>query len=190
MGKSTAKRPRRKDKRGGEGPAKPPLDRRQIVFLVAFVLLLGGSFTLLSLNAVDRSFVVPFTAVVARVSGALLDLIGQDVTMHGTQIVSSSFAVDIKNGCNGLETVVVFGSAVLAFPAPWRKRLAGFVLGVAAIQVINLVRVVALFLTGVYFPDFFDSSHTVVWQTIVVGFGVLLFLFWASRLQPRTAASA
>jgi exosortase H (IPTLxxWG-CTERM-specific) len=186
-----AKRPRRNEKRsGGDAPARPPLDRRQIVFLVAFVVLLGGSFTLLSLNAVDRLFVVPFTGVVAKVSGVLLDLIGQDVTMHGTQIVSPRFAVDIKNGCNGLETVVVFGSAVLAFPAPWRKRLAGFVLGVVAIQLVNLVRVVALFLTGAYFPSFFDSSHTVVWQTVVVGFGVLLFLFWASRLQPRAPASA
>lgn len=169
---------------------KKPLDRRQIVFLVSFVILLGGSFTLLSLNTIDRLFVVPFTGLVARVSGALLDLIGQEVTMRGTQIVSPRFAVDIKNGCNGLETVSVFGSAVLAFPAPWRKRLTGFVLGVVAIQAINLVRVIALFLTGAYFPSLFDSAHTVVWQTIVVGFGVLLFLIWASRLQTRAPASA
>jgi exosortase H (IPTLxxWG-CTERM-specific) len=178
---------------GGEPAAKKPLDRRQILFLVSFVVLLGGSFTLLSLNSIDRIFVVPFTALVARVSGVLLDLIGQDVTMYGTQIASPRFAVDIKNGCNGLETVAVFGSAVLAFPAPWRQRLTGFVLGVIAIQAINLVRVIALFLTGAYFPRLFDSAHTVIWQTIVVGFGVLLFLIWASRLQkirPNAAATA
>jgi exosortase H (IPTLxxWG-CTERM-specific) len=166
--------------------ARKPLDRRQVVFLVAFVVLLGGGFTLLSLNAVDRVFVVPFTAQVAKVSGWLLDVIGQDVTMRGTQIVSPRFAVDIKNGCNGLETVVVFASAVLAFPAAWRTKLLGLVGGIAAIQVINLVRVVALFLTGAYFPSFFDSSHTVVWQSIVVACGVLLFLVWASRwAAPR-----
>lgn len=166
--------------------SRKPLDRRQVVFLVVFVVLLGGGFTLLSLNAVDRVFVVPFTALVAKVSGWLLDVIGQDVTMRGTQIVSPRFAVDIKNGCNGLETVVVFGSAVLAFPAAWRTKLFGLVGGIAAIQVINLVRVVALFLTGAYFPSFFDSSHTVVWQSIVVACGVLLFLVWASRwAAPR-----
>ncbi|HVS66399.1 MAG TPA: exosortase H, partial [Thermoanaerobaculia bacterium] len=169
---------------------RKPLDRRQVLFLVSFVVLLGGGFTLLSLNAVDRLFVVPFTGLVAQASGVLLDLIGQDVTMRGTQIVSPRFAVDIKNGCNGLETVAVFGSAVLAFPAPWKKRLTGFVLGVVAIQAINLVRVIALFLTGAYFPSLFDSAHTVIWQTIVVGFGVLLFLIWASRLQTRAPASA
>ena len=168
-----------------------PLDRRQVVFLVAFVLLLGGGFTLLSLNAVDRVFVVPFTALVAKTSGWLLDVIGQDVTMRGTQIVSSRFAVDIKNGCNGLETVIVFASAVLAFPAAWRVKLLGLAGGLVAIQAINLVRVVALFLTGAYFPSFFDSSHTVVWQSIVVACGVLLFLVWASRwAAPRQRSEA
>lgn len=166
--------------------SRKPLDRRQVVFLVSFVVLLGGGFSLLSLNAVDRAFVVPFTALVAKTSGWLLDVIGQDVSMRGTQIISSRFAVDIKNGCNGLETVIVFASAVLAFPAAWRTKLLGLVGGVAAIQVINLVRVVALFLTGAYFPSFFDSSHTVVWQSIVVACGVLLFLVWASRwAAPR-----
>jgi exosortase H (IPTLxxWG-CTERM-specific) len=170
----------------GAGRARRPLDRRQVVFLVAFVVLLGGGFSLISLNAVDRVFVVPFTALVAKTSGWLLDVIGQDVTMRGTQIVTERFAVDIKNGCNGLETVIVFGSAVLAFPAAWRPKLLGLLGGVAAIQVINLVRVVALFLTGAYFPSFFDSSHTVVWQSIVVACGVLLFLVWASRwAAPR-----
>jgi exosortase H (IPTLxxWG-CTERM-specific) len=167
-------------------PPRKPLDRRQVFFLVAFVLLLGGGFSLLSLNAVDRAFVVPFTGLVAKTSGWLLDVIGQDVSMRGTQIISPRFAVDIKNGCNGLETVIVFASAVLAFPAAWRTKLLGLVGGVAAIQVINLVRVVALFLTGAYFPSFFDSSHTVVWQSIVVACGVLLFLVWASRwAAPR-----
>ena len=181
-----------KNEPGAEaGRPRPRLDRRQVVFLIAFVLLLGGGFTLLSLNQVDRAFVVPFTALVAKTSGWLLDVIGQDVTMHGTQIVSSRFAVDIKNGCNGLETVVVFGSAVLAFPAAWRPKLLGLLGGVAAIQLINLVRVVALFLTGAYFPSFFDSSHTVVWQSIVVACGVLLFLVWAARFAaPRQQPAA
>ena len=34
-------------------------------------------------------------------------------------------ASQIENGCNGLETLLLFASAVLAFPAPWKRRLAG-----------------------------------------------------------------
>jgi hypothetical protein len=50
--------------------------------------------------------------------------------------------------------------------------------------------VVALFLTGAYFPSFFDSSHTVIWQTIVILFGVLLWIFWASRFATPPPAAA
>lgn len=75
----------------------------------------------------------------------------------------------------------IFLAAVIAFPATWRARLAGLALGIAGIQAMNLIRVVALFLTGSYLPRLFDTSHTVVWQTLVILFGVLAWIYWASR---------
>jgi len=175
----------------GAAPTGWRAHRREITFVVLFLLLLAGSFTLLSWSPVNDGFVVPFTAGVAKVSGWALDLIGQDVQMSGTIIRSPRFAVNIENGCNGVETMLIFLAAVIAFPAPWSARLTGAVLGVVAIQLVNLVRVVALFLTGAYFPDFFDASHTVVWQTVVILFGVLLWIFWADRFaRPRRAEAA
>ncbi len=165
--------------------------RQEITFLTVFVLILGVGFTLLSLDLINDRLVVPFTAGVARVSGATLDLLGQDVTMEDTVIRSSRFAVNIENGCNGVETMIIFLAAVLAFPASWKARAVGLALGLLAIQLVNLVRVVALFLTGVYFPDFFDSSHTVVWQTVVILCGVFLWIFWANRYAlPAPAETA
>jgi exosortase H (IPTLxxWG-CTERM-specific) len=165
-------------------------NRREITFLVLFLVLLGGGFTLISVNWVNDHAVEPFTAGIARTSGAALRLLGQPVTMNGTVISSPRFAVNIRNGCNGVEAMLIFLAAVLAFPAPWRSRLAGLVLGILAIQIVNLVRVVALFLTGVYFPKLFDTSHTVIWQTIVILSGVLLWIYWANRFaQPGEPAS-
>lgn len=165
-------------------------NRRELTFLILFVVLLGGGFTLISINWVNDNAVEPFTAGIARVSGVVLDLIGQDVRMQGTIIRNSRFAVNIRNGCNGIEAMLIFLAAVLAFPAPWKSRLKGLALGTLVIQIINLVRVVALFLTGVYFPKVFDSSHTVVWQTIVILSGVLLWIFWANRFTaPRESAT-
>jgi exosortase H (IPTLxxWG-CTERM-specific) len=156
--------------------------RREVRFLVLFVVLLAASFTLISVNWVNDHVVEPFTGGVARASGTVLDLLGQDVTMHGTVIQGSRFAVNIRNGCNGVEAMLIFLAAVLAFPAPWRSRLLGLVLGTVAIQIVNLVRVVALYLTGAYFPRMFDASHTVIWQSVVILFSVLLWIFWANRL--------
>lgn len=165
--------------------------RRELTFVGVFVLVLTASFTLLSLRPVNDGFVEPFTGGVAAASAVALDLLGQDIEKSGTILRSPRFAVNIRNGCNGLETMVIFLAAVLAFPAPWKARLLGLLIGSVAIQAVNLVRVVALFFTGAYFPDFFDSSHTVVWQTIVIAFGVFLWIFWADRLAlPRRRSEA
>ena len=164
--------------------------RREIRFLTLFLLLLGGGFTLISLHWVNDHAIEPFTAGVARASAGVLDLLGQHTTLQETVIRGARFAVNIRNGCNGVETMLIFLAAVLAFPATWRARLAGLALGIAGIQIVNLLRVVALFLTGAYLPRLFDTSHTVVWQTLVILFGVLAWIYWASRFAaPREPAA-
>jgi len=176
----------------GAGPAATGwrAHRREITFLVVFLLLLAASFTLISWQPVNDDVIVPFTAGVARASGWVLDAMGQDVTMAGTVIRNPRFAVNIENGCNGVEAMLIFLAAVLAFPAPWRSRLLGVAFGMVAIQLINLVRVVALFLTGAYLPDLFNASHTVIWQTVVILCAVLLWILWADRFaRPRDAAA-
>ena len=161
--------------------------RRSIAFLVRFALLLSVSYFLVAWRPVNDAVVVPFTAGIARTSAAVLNVFGEKVHVEGTQIRSESFAVNIENGCNGVETALLFGSAVLAFPAPWKSRLLGLALGFAAIQLVNLIRVVSLFWIGVHRPSLFSASHTVLWQSVVVLCGVLLFLLWASREQRKPA---
>jgi exosortase H (IPTLxxWG-CTERM-specific) len=162
--------------------------RRELTFLALFIVLLGGGFTLISVNWVNDHAIEPFTAGIARASGVALNLLGQHVTQNGTILRNARFAVNIRNGCNGVEAMLIFLAAVLAFPASWRSRITGLVLGTIAIQIVNLIRVVALFLTGIYFPRIFDTSHTVIWQTIVILVGVLLWIFWANRFATPAAA--
>ncbi|HKI85508.1 MAG TPA: exosortase H [Thermoanaerobaculia bacterium] len=178
----------REDKKVSTNGASPTGWRRyrqEVIFLVAFVLILALSFTALALTPVNDHVVEPFTALVARTSGGLLNLIGQHVSLNGTIIRNSRFAVNIRNGCNGVEAMLIFLAAVLAFPATWKSRWIGLAIGIVAIQLINLIRVVALFLTGSYAPSWFNSSHTVIWQTIVILASVLLWIFWASRFAVR-----
>jgi len=142
-------------------------------------------------HPVNDHVVVPFTAAVARASAALLNLMGEGVSVSGTAIGSKAFSVNIENGCNGLETALLLAAAVLAFPASWRQRIAGFVGGFLAIELVNLVRVVSLFWIGAHRPRWFGSAHTLVWQSLVVLAGVALFVLWASivtQKRPRPAS--
>jgi len=172
-------------------PGAGSTNRRSLLFLAKFLALLVALYALVAWNPVNDAVIVPFTAAIARVSGFLLNALGEKVSVAGTEIRSGNFGVQIENGCNGVEAALLFGSAVLAFPAPWRRRLIGLVGGFVAIQLLNFVRVVSLFWIGAHHPALFSSSHTVLWQSVIVLASVLLFLFWASRGEkPRAAGTA
>ena len=158
-------------------------------FLARFLVLLVALYAAVASRPVNDRVIVPFTAGIASVSGALLNALGEPVTVTGTLISGGGFGVHIENGCNGNETTILLVSAVLAFPASWAARGIGVGLGFVAIQVINLVRVVSLFWVGRHYPAIFQASHGLVWQSIVVLCGVVLFFVWAARI-PRPAPAA
>ncbi len=156
-------------------------DRPEIRFLILFLLFLGSSFTIVALNSVNDIFVVPYTALIARVSGAVLRVFGEEATVTNCVVSSPRFAVTIYNGCNGLITSLIFVSGVLAFPARWPAKVIGVVGGLMAIQLINFIRIISLFYIGIYFPDLFNDAHIFIWQSLVILAGVALWITWAQH---------
>ena len=155
--------------------------RPEVRFLTLFLTFLGVSFTVIALDPVNDAVVLPYTAFIARISGAVLRLLGENATVDSCVVSSPRFSVTIYNGCNGLITSLIFVSGVLAFPARWSAKVVGVVGGLVAIQLINLIRIVSLFYIGIYFPAIFDQSHIFIWQSVVILAGVALWVIWAHR---------
>jgi exosortase H (IPTLxxWG-CTERM-specific) len=151
-------------------------------FIILFLVILGTTFTVIALRPVNDNVVVPFTALIARVSGVVLRLFGESATVTNCVVSSPRFAVTIYNGCNGLITSLIFVAGVLAFPARPAAKLIGVVGGLLAIQVINMVRIVSLFFIGIFLPDLFNDAHIFVWQSLVILVGVALWMIWANRV--------
>lgn len=156
-------------------------EREESRFLILFLVILAFFFLVIALQSVNDAIVVPYTTFVARVSGQILHAFGEDLSINGCVLRSPRFAVTIYNGCNGLITSLIFIAGVLAFPARFSAKLLGVIGGLLAIQAINLVRIVSLFYIGVFFPKFFNSSHVFIWQSIVILFGVGLWIVWAQK---------
>ena len=93
----------------------------------------------------------------------------------------------MKNGCNGVEAMLILVAAVLAFPAGGRARAAGVAAGVIVLQAANLVRVVSLFWLGVHHREVFETFHTAVWQTALILVAVAVFILWSRRAGGRAA---
>ena len=49
----------------------------------------------------------------------MLRALGEPVVADATRLRSSAFTVDVKNGCNGVEAMLILVAAVRAFPASW-----------------------------------------------------------------------
>jgi len=119
-------------------------------FLVWFLVLLIALFTLEMLAPVQHAVILPWTALLADLSGWLMRLFDSEVAVTGKVIRSttSGFGVSIEPGCNGVEAMIVLLAAITAFPATWGYKLKGLLAGFLAIQGLNLVRIISLYLAG------------------------------------------
>ncbi len=81
-------------------------------------------------------------------------------------------------------------AAIGAFPAGPMSRISGILAAGVAIQLLNFVRIVTLFLLGRYYESVFQLFHTAVWQILIVLAGVVIFLIWSSKFATPARVEA
>jgi exosortase H (IPTLxxWG-CTERM-specific) len=163
---------------------KHPITRFCLLFLI---LLLAFSF-LLSIELVQYYFYDPFTAFIATQAAWILKIVGLKVHASGITISGEGFSVKILANCNAIFEIMLFLSAVIAFPALLKEKLIGGIVGTIFIYVLNLLRVVALFLIGVYSPQFFEETHIYVSQSIFIVVVAIFWLFWIGKWVRSASA--
>lgn len=163
-----------------------------IVFVARFFAALVAFYILIAVPAVNDHVIVPFTEVVVRTAAAILRVMREPIVIGGTVIRTPGFALDVRNGCNGVEAMMLLASAMIAFPATFRSRLSGLLVTSVAVQLLNLIRVSSLVWMGEHHRHAFDVVHVAVWQTVVILAAVSMFLFWSLKFarKPRTVAEA
>jgi exosortase H (IPTLxxWG-CTERM-specific) len=169
--------------------ARRPLAPR-LRFVGTFVAALIGLYAIVACNPVNDAVIVPFSAAVARAAVLLLSGIESGVEAAGTVMQSSHFALDVRNGCNGVEAAILLAAAILAFPATLRSRALGLFVAVLSIQLLNLVRLSSLFWLGEHHRRVFDFFHVAVWQSLVILAAISMFVVWSLKFAERPAAAA
>lgn len=159
-----------------------PVDRLRSVlpacrFLTVFGILMAGYYVLAMWIPFDR-LLFDYLRLNAWLSGSILDLFGQGVTVSGVEIQSVEAVIAVRKGCDAIEPAWMFSAAVLAFPAPWRSKLYGIVAGVSALLLLNLVRIVTLFLAKSYVPEWFPTIHLEIWPMAFILSAILLWNVW------------
>jgi exosortase H (IPTLxxWG-CTERM-specific) len=155
-----------------------------IRFFVLFTVMLIGLFTLEILQPAEEYVILPFTSFIADVSVWILQVFDENVESYKNVIRNSitGFGVRIERGCNGVEAVIILFAAIFSFPAPFKNKIIGFVIGFFAIQLLNLIRIISLFYLGQWNQVAFMWFHLYLWQALIILDALVVWLIWLRTL--------
>jgi len=166
-----------------------PFIVRNKVTIKAWAIFVGAILGfILTFPIYDGFFARVLPPIIARSTGFIISIFGAKVQVSGTVISSPLFSVEVIPACTGLFPTVIFISAVLAYPCKLKEKLIGIGLGIPAIFLVNLVRMVSLFYVGAYFPQIFEATHLLFWQSLIIIAAVLLWLLWVQKFTHAHVA--
>ena len=159
-------------------------------FLIVFPICLMVGFGLL-LAPFSQSAVTRFTAGVVGMSAQAVKLCGGQVAARQDVLTNpaTGYAIRVEDTCNASNVTILLWAAILAFPAPWREKILGLLVGTLVLHAVNLVRIISLFYIGQHKPDWFQFTHLYVWETVIMLVTLAIFWTWVQRTY-RTAGSA
>lgn len=181
QGKKARDRKNKAKPRAGVKKTDQSLKSKHLVrFVLIYALLMGGFLLVSGHQGIQEYLDVNdlYSRLVVFVSLMSLKPFGIVAGSEGTVIYLQEMAMDVNFGCNGLEACLIYTVAVLAFPAAWSSKLLGILFGFLLLQGLNVLRIVGLGLSAVYFQDYFEVFHVYVAQGFMIILALILFIFW------------
>ena len=126
-----------------------------------------------------------FSLFTAKLMAITLNLIGETATSNVYNVSCETCSFRIIGECTAFYPMAIYVSAVLAFPSSLARRAVGVLLGIPVLLGINQVRLVSLCYIVRSYPEYFDTIHIVVWQTLIIFLTLLVWITWAATLANR-----
>ena len=165
------------------GPVFFPQTSRR--FLIVFSVLVALVYCLLSTRVVGEFLLPRYVDKITPLCAAGLRLLGENVAAETNHLKGDNFSIEVKYGCDGLEAISLFLATVVAFPVPIRRRMTGAIVGSIFLFVLNLVRIVTLYLAGRHAPGVFNVLHVDVWPVLYIMCSVAAWVLWANHATRR-----
>ena len=160
-------------------------------FAVTYLALMGSFFLLIGLkpvqNVIDLNGL--YTKGVVILTSKILEVLTIPSTYQGSVIKLPSIALDVRFGCNGLEAVMIYSVAVIAFPASRKDKLMGILGGFLVIQVINILRISSLAYSAIHFKDLFEYIHIYIAQGMMIAVSLGVFFIYLNYAKASQKAN-
>ncbi|VVC83042.1 hypothetical protein [Sideroxydans sp. CL21] len=128
--------------------------------------------TALERLVVDELTVKPAAWLIARITPEIA------VRPIGSRISAPGGGINILNGCDGMDVVLLFVSAMLIAPIPGHRRLLGILAGGGLIYVCNQLRILGLFYSYRSDKSMFSLLHGMIAPIVLILIATAFFAFW------------
>lgn len=167
--------------------ATTPL-RFGLTFVVGFALLMGV-FEASRGSAFER-FLVEDLILAPTVHLINAVTANEQVELVSRAIVSPGSNLRITRGCEGIEMFILLIAAILAFPAGFKRRAQGLLVGAILAYVLSVVRLVSLHYILRYSPSAWEALHGLILPLGPIIVMALYFMRWsASAVETAPADS-
>jgi exosortase H (IPTLxxWG-CTERM-specific) len=191
MGKSKKKSKKSSKSASRSRRKSDPRQRRLILFVATFLgLLLVGAILYPYFSIAMAEELRGFMAVTASICGGTLDVFSDNVSVSSRFLSYQGFSVEIIEECTGVFEMLIFLAALLSYPASWRSKLIGFLLGIPALYLFNVVRIIFLTVVGAHYQNLFDFMHLYFWQATLILMITTVWVLWILLVVNREKKSS
>ena len=165
------------------------MTRRLIIMRIALfpIVFIALQWWWVAVHETTLEYVVIHHAVV-QPAAWLINLFTPDAHAVAVRfsVLSAGGGLNILNGCEGMDVVLLLLSAFLVAPLSIASRMHGMMCGIATVFVINQARILILFYAYRANRQWFDVLHSTVTPVMVVLLVVLFFYAWLFNAQRHT----
>ena len=149
-----------------------------IRFLSVFIILIAAYY--LAVLYIDKSIFDSYIHLNASISAFLLNIFGTNASSVGSLISSPEFSISLAFGCEGSEPIVLFLSALFAFPIGVKLKIPGFLLGTSLLFFLNQIRIVGLYYIGLHYNKYFETFHVEIFPILFI---IIAIIFWGAWIR-------
>ena len=147
-------------------------------FALTLALCMVVFFTISGTDFFEDTINLPIVLGYAWGGNALLNLFGLDTMTNGTNIIGNLFKMNIAKGCDAVSPTILFMAAVAVYPTAFSNKWKYLLIAPFAFALLNLVRIVSLYLLGAFAPSFFDFAHYEFWQGAFIILTIIAWFYW------------
>lgn len=153
------------------------MNKQVVHFLVKLLAYFGGWYILYELWVLPDGRLDEWLSVnIIDVTGGFFSLFNADFFMRYRIIgLTGAAGLEIVDGCNGLEAIGLFIGFVMAYPGDNVKRAFFIPMGILAIYLVNVGRIITLAIMQLHYPQWFDFAHDYSTSAI---FYIAIFMMW------------